>query len=273
MKKQLTIIPLVILLCFTFSSPQGEEDSNVPEGFVSVEGGTFQMGSNDGYSDEKPVHSVTVSDFYMGKYEVTFNEYDAFCNATGKDKPNDLGRGRSNRPVMSVSWFDAVEYCNWRSRKENLTPCYTINGNKVTCNFSANGYRLPTEAEWEFAAKGGNLSRGYKYSGSNSAGDVGWYRGNSGSEAHPVGQKQANELGLYDMSGNVWEWCWDWYDSNYYSSSPSTNPKGASSGKYRVLRSGSWHDDDVGRLRTTTRVKDVPADRSNGYDFRLSRTH
>jgi formylglycine-generating enzyme required for sulfatase activity len=273
MKKQLTIIPLVILLCFIFSSPQGEEDSNVLEGFVFVESGTFQMGSNDGNSDEKPVHSVTVSDFYMGKYEVTFNEYDAFCNATGKDNLNDYGMGRGSRPVISVSWFDAVEYCNWRSRKENLTSCYTINGNKVTCNFSANGYRLPTEAEWEFAAKGGNQSKGYKYSGSNNVGDVGWYGSNSGSGTHPVGQKQANELGLYDMSGNVWEWCWDWYDSNYYSSSPSTNPKGASSGKYRVLRGGSWHDDDVGRLRTAARERDVPADRSNGYDFRLSRTH
>lgn len=273
MKKQLTIMPLVILLCFTFSSPLDEEDSNVSEGFVFVEGGTFQMGSHDGFSNEKPVHSVSVGDFYMGKYEVTFDEYDVYCDATGKDRLSDYGMGRGSRPVISVSWFDAVKYCNWRSRKENLTPCYTINGNNVTCNFSADGYRLPTEAEWEFAAKGGNLSKGYKYSGSNNVDDVGWHGSNSGNRSHPVGRKQANELGLYDMSGNVFEWCWDWYESHYYSSSPTADPKGASSGKYRVIRSGAWHDEDVGRLRTTFREKDVPTDRSNGHTIRLCRTH
>jgi len=179
------------------------------ENFVFVEGGTFQMGSNDGDSDEKPVHSVTVSSFYVGKFEVTQKEYQ---NVMGKNPSYFKGE---NNPVENVTWYDAVKYCNKRSEKEGRTPSYNINGNNVTCDFSANGYRLPTEAEWEYAARGGNKSQNYKYSGSNKIGDVAWYDSNSGLRTHPVGQKAPNELGIYDMTGNVWEWCWDWYDGNY----------------------------------------------------------
>ena len=202
-----------------------------PDNMVFVQGGTFQMGSNSG----KPVHTVTVNDFYIGKYEVTQKEWKEVMGSNPSNWKCD------NLPVEQVSWYDAVEFCNKKSRKEGLTPCYSGSGKSITFNFNANGYRLPTEAEWEYAAGGGNKSRNYKYSGSNSIGDVAWYRSNSGNKTHQVGTKQPNELGIYDMSGNVYEWCNDWYDENYYSKSPKNNPQGPSSGKYSVLRGGSWY--------------------------------
>ena len=275
---------------------QDRDSVNVPEGMVLVEGGTFLMGSDDGDDDEKPVHPVIVSDFYISKYEVTVAGFREFVDATGYRTSGEKGGGAhvltgskweqksdaswknpyfsqaDQNPVTCISLYDAVEYCNWRSRKENLKPCYTISGSNVSCNFSTNGYRLPTEAEWEFAARGGNRSIGYKYAGSNSPGDVAWYSSNSGSKTHPVGQKQANELGLYDMSGNIWEWCWDWYDEDYYNSSPSTDPKGASSGQYRVLRGGGWSGYDS-VLRPAFRVGYIPVVRYDVIGFRLSKTH
>lgn len=216
---------------------------------VLVEGGTFTMGDTwgGGDSDERPTHKVTFTyDFYIGKYEVTFDEYDAFCNATGKSKASDSGWGRGTRPVINVTWWDAIDYCNWLSEKEKLPKAYDSDGNlldkdgRITIDPSkVVGYRLPTEAEWEYAAKGGNKSEGYKYSGSDNVSDVAWYSSNSGSKTQEVGKKAPNELGLYDMSGNVWEWCSDWYGS--YSSSAQTNPYNSTAGSYRVLRGGSWY--------------------------------
>jgi formylglycine-generating enzyme required for sulfatase activity len=226
---------------------------------VFVKGGTFQMGSNSGDSDENPVHTVTVSDFYIGKYEVTQKEWK---EVMGNNRKGD------NLPVEQVSWYDAVEFCNKKSRKEGLTPCYSGSGKNITCNFNANGYRLPTEAEWEYAARGGNKSRNYKYSGSNTIGDVAWYQSNSGSKTHPVGKKQANELGLYDMSGNVWEWCWDWYGN--YSSSSQTNPRGASYGSNRVFRGGSWYYNAFS-CRVADRLNRNPGSSGNFIGFRLVR--
>jgi len=208
--------------------------SKAPQNMVYVEGGTFWMGSSDGLDDEKPVHEVTVSSFYMGKYEVTQEEYQSVMGSN----PSDF-RG-NNRPVENVSWYDAVEYCNRLSKKEGLTPCYSGSGDDITCNWNANGYRLPTEAEWEYAAKGGINKDGYKYSGSNDINEVAWYYENSGEMTHDVGTKKANSLGIYDMSGNVLEWCWDLFDSAYYSKSPRNNPTGALSGSYRVIRGGGW---------------------------------
>jgi formylglycine-generating enzyme required for sulfatase activity len=186
----------------------------LPPGMVYVAGGTFQMGSNS-ESDEKPIHTVTVSSFYMDKTEVTQAEY---RKVMGKNPSN--FSGCDDCPVEKVSWHDANAYAQ-----------------KV-------GKRLPTEAEWEYAARGGNKSKGYTYSGGNNLDAVGCYLLNSGSKTHPVAQKQPNELGLYDMSGNVLEWCSDWYDKGYYSRSPQNDPQGPNSGKYRVLRGGSWYDHD-----------------------------
>ena len=238
----------------------------IPEGFVLVEAGSFQMGSTDGDADEKPVHSVTITkSFYMSQYEVTQKQWrEVMGTSPSKFKGDDL-------PVEQVSWYDAVEYCNKLSRKEGLTPCYSGSGENIRCDFSANGYRLPTEAEWEYAARGGTKSGSYTYSGSNTVDGVGWYSGNSGNKTHAAGQKQPNELGLYDMSGNVWEWCWDWYDKGYYASSLPTDPKGPSGSSYRVFRGGSWVS-SAQDLRAAFRGGYTPSGRGDGLGCRPLRT-
>jgi formylglycine-generating enzyme required for sulfatase activity len=187
---------------------------------VYVQGGTFMMGAtseqgSDAYSDEKPVHYVTLSNYYIGKYEVTQAEWQAVMGSN----PSYI-KGSDNLPVENVSWNDCQTFISKLNAKTGLK------------------FRLPTEAEWEYAARGGNKSKGYKYSGSNNVDEVAWYTSNSGSTTHAAGTKQSNELGLYDMSGNVWEWCSDWYGS--YNGSSQTNPTGANSGSCRVLRGGGW---------------------------------
>jgi sulfatase modifying factor 1 len=259
--------------------PTPEEiDPIVPE-MVLVEAGSFQMGSTDGGADEQPVHTVHITrSFYIAKYAVTFEEYDRFCDDTiGKSRPDDGGWGRGNLPVINVTWYDAVAYCNWLSEKEGLTPCYSGKGRLTQCDFSANGYRLPTEAEWEYAARGGPKSQGYIYAGSDNPDDVAWYADNSGGQMHPVGQKQPNELGLYDMSGNLFEWCWDWYGEDYYASSPASDPAGPpppSTGVpwelNRARRSGSWREESDS-IRTTCRSIDY-ASYVGDNGFRLVRT-
>ena len=251
-----------------WSAVHSLEVASVPQGFVQVAGGTFHMGSTDSEadSDESPVHSVTVDSFYMAETEVTFDQYDAYCTAAGISKPSDSGWGRENRPAINVSWYDAVKYCNWLSEQEGLTLAYEINGTSVSWNQSANGYRLPTEAEWEYAARGGAQSNGYKYSGSNDVDEVGWHGNNSGGKTHPGKGKKANELDLYDMSGNVWEWCWDRYGS--YSSSPESNPTGPSSGSSRVIRGGSWNDNPRNPW-VAYRYSSFPNHSSSDLGFRL----
>jgi formylglycine-generating enzyme required for sulfatase activity len=237
-----------------------------------VEAGSFAMGSVDGLGDEQPVHTVQITrPFYIGTTKVTFEEYDRFCDDTpGVMRLDDQGWGRGDRPAFGVTWNDAVAYCNWLSEEEGLTPCYSGRGSATKCDFTANGYRLPTEAEWEYAARGGPDSAGYLYAGSDDPDDVAWYGCNSGGIVQPVGLKRPNELGLYDMSGNGWEWCWDRYDYRYYSTSPSTDPAGPASGDDRVRRAGGWNE-AVQTLRTTFRSADKPSYAgSNG--FRLVRT-
>ncbi|PKL13909.1 MAG: hypothetical protein CVV52_03995 [Spirochaetae bacterium HGW-Spirochaetae-8] len=196
-----------------------------------VEGGTFQMGSTTGDSDESAVHMVTVGSFYMGTYEVTQDIYQQVMGSN----PSKWKRARL--PVETVNWYDAVAFCNALSRWDGLEEVYTINRTTVSCDWSKKGYRLPTEAEWEYAARGGNVSKGYKYAGSDNWGDVWHARNGDFWKTNEVGLKIANELGLYDMSGNVCEWCWDWYGD--YLVSNQTNPKGASKGSRRVIRGGS----------------------------------
>jgi formylglycine-generating enzyme required for sulfatase activity/TolB-like protein len=235
--------------------------SQLSTNFVRVEGGTFQMGSDssDSDSDEKPIHTVTVKTFYISKYEVTQKEWREIMGNNPSEFEGD------NLPVEQVNWYEAVDYCNKRSLKEGLTPVYSGFGDNTTCNWNANGYRLPTEAEWEYAAKGGTRDA---YSGSNSVGTVAWYEGNSDGSTKPVGTKASNTLGLYDMSGNVYEWCWDWY--GLYSSGTQTNPRGPVSGVERVERGGSfYHGARV--VRSTLRHDDPPSSRFYTLGFRLAR--
>ena len=222
--------------------------------WIPVAGGSFQMGNNNSYSDEKPVHAVTVGSFYMSTTEVTFEQYDKFCEATGGNKLGDNGWGRGSMPVFNSSWDDANAYCKWVSDQAGKT------------------VHLPTEAEYEFAARGGNLSKGFQYSGSSDIDSVAWFDGNSGGRPHDVGIKLPNELGLYDLSGNVWEWCLDWYHETY-DGAPSdgsawnvmdeTKP-------YHVVRAGSW-DSQAHNCYLTVRNDANPAGWVNEAGFRLVR--
>jgi formylglycine-generating enzyme required for sulfatase activity len=234
------------------------------------------MGSNRGEDRERPVHSVTVKSFYLGKYEVTQKEWTEVMGTTIRQQWTMAGisgnptRGTGdNYPIYCVSWVEAVEYCNRRSIKEKLTPAYRRSGNSIICDFNAGGYRLPTEAEWEYAATGGNKApMMFEYAGGNSAGSVAWYDNNSGGSPRPVGAKQPNSLGLYDMSGNVWEWCWDWYGN--YSSGSQTDPAGASSGSFRVIRGGCWYS-SARSVRSANRSIYTPSSRSTYLGFRVLR--
>jgi formylglycine-generating enzyme required for sulfatase activity len=249
---------------------------NIPADMVSVEGGTFQMGSDNGDSNEKPVHTVTLRSFYMGKYEVTQKEWAEIMGATAIQQ-RDIAKRRwssseigDNYPIYYVNWYDAVEYCNRLSQKEGLTSAYQGIGYNTICDFNASGYRLPTEAEWEYAARGGNKDAiPYEYSGGNSLDEVAWYGGNSDDRIHPVGTKQPNSLGLCDMSGNLWEWCWDWYGRSYMGGA-QTNPTGPSSGRYRIIRGGGW-EFSAARLRSATREYTDPSNRIGELGFRVVR--
>ena len=215
---------------------------------VAVEGGTFTMGATseqvgDAFDNEKPAHQVTLSDYYIGQTEVTQALWEAVMGS------NPSGHKGDNLPVENVSWNDCQEFIQ---KLNQLT---------------GKQFRLPTEAEWEYAARGGRKSRGYKYAGSNDIGSVAWYWENSGNGTHPVATKQANELGIYDMSGNVWEWCSDWYGD--YQSSSQSDPQGPSSGSNRVSRGGSYFS--VARhCRVSRRGLNTPDDRYADLGLRLS---
>lgn len=222
MKKQI-ILSIIALLTVSMSAIAQSLQTFTVKGIsfkmVYVQSGTFMMGSND-YAEEKPIHKVSLSSFSIGQTEVTQELWEAVMNTNPSyDKGPKL-------PVGNVSWNDCQIF---------ISKLNAITGKK---------FRLPTEAEWEYAARGGNNSKGYKYSGSNNVNDVAWWSLNSGSKPHNVGSKRPNELGIYDMSGNMWEWCQDWFGEKYYSSSPSTNPTGPKSGKQRVTRGGTYRAND-----------------------------
>ena len=212
---------------------------------IKVNGGEFLMGSKDGFKDEQPEHYVTISHtLFVGIYEVSQLLYKQVMGVNPSTTKN------NNLPVDSVEWSQALEFCNRLSEIQGLTPCYKFTGNNATWDTTANGWRLPTEAEWEYLCRAGSKT---DYSGSYSAENLGWYNMNSGLQLHPSGLKQANAFGLFDMHGNVWEWCWDWYGSDYYASSDKINPKGPITGLRRVARGGSYIDGNS-YLRSSNRT-------------------
>lgn len=286
---------------------------SIPEGFALIPAGIFQMGDQSapriGYDCEIPVHPIYVSAFYMAKHEVTkalWDEVRAWGLSHGYDDLSvgsmagaiDTSKG-PDHPVHHITWHDMVKWCNARSQMENLVPCYTLSGavlktgsDTPDCDWSANGYRLPTEAEWEKAARGGLSDRIFpagnsithaeaNYFSSNICGsyDISPTRGYhpiyaTGNKPHtsPVGSFTANGYGLHDMAGNVSEWCWDWFSSSYYAVSPGIDPRGPEAGDTagRVLRGGSWAD-LASYCRTADRYSDVPLYAGSLMGFRVAR--
>jgi formylglycine-generating enzyme len=270
MRTKLYLLFFVTVMTYSFGYAQSgrfKEPIMIP-----VEGGTFTMGSNAIANDEKPAHNVTLDNFFIGKYEVTYSEFLRFMHATGyaveADLPDsvrikrgyeprliieplmDVKASDSMRPVGNINWFDAQAYIKWLNEMTGKT------------------YRLPTEAEWEYAARGGNKSKGYYYVGGKELDKLAWYYDNAKNRSHTVGGKMANELGIYDMAGNVREWCSNWYAEFYYSSSPQMNPQGPDLGRQRSIRGGSWVSKS-NRMRLTFRNYDFPYNSHNDYGFRL----
>lgn len=192
-----------------------QKAKEIKDGFVFVKGGSFTMGD---LTDDTKNTNVSLDGFYIDKYEVSVYKYRKYCAETGRDMPDAPKWGwNDDHPIVNVSWKDAMRYAEWA------------------------GKRLPTQAEWEFAARGGNKTKGYKYAGGDNLDDVAWFLDNSKDQTHPIGLKKPNEIGLYDMSGNVWEWCSDWYDDSYFVNNDLINPQGPESGRKRILRGGSWY--------------------------------
>lgn len=262
---------VLFLLTFIVSQWVWAQKAIEPE-MIFVDGGTFTMGNPNGDMDEKPPHKVTLNDFYISKFEITVAQYKMFCEDTGKEfpaAPSNVPDPRTGEdwyyehdnvekwvwkddlPIVNVSWNDAMEYCKWLSE------------------YSGRKYRLPTEAEWEFAARGGNKSKNYIYSGSNNPFDVAWFdESTSESGLRKVGTLKPNELGIYDMSGNASEWCYDFYDMKYYGKSAPKNPKGPTEGQFRVIRGGSWYFvSDMAEI--TTRDGPKPSTSNWYYGFRV----
>jgi formylglycine-generating enzyme required for sulfatase activity len=288
---------------------------------ILVEGGSFRMGDvfGDGDEDEQPVHQVRLDSYFIGRHEITVGEFRAFADSTDYVSTAEAGDGAlvfneearkqirkqdanwrnpyhqqgDRHPVVCVSWYDAIAYCNWRSEQEGLEPAYSGSGDGIVCDFTANGYRLPTDAEWEYAARSRGKERRYAWGEGDPVVDGTKYA-NIRDEAFkarfpfaediwpggyddghvftaPVGSFTPNDLGIYDLSGNVYEWCWDWFDRGYYADSPIDNPRGPASGSERCCR-------DIGfgcpllYVRVLSRGLAPPDYRAEHVGFRLARS-
>ncbi len=241
-----------------FISVNTNKSSKHPE-MIKVNGGTFKMGSTEGYEDEKPIHTVTLSDFSIGKYEVTVAEYREYCKATGSSFPSkpttrwydehdkvDKWEWKNNHPIVNITWYDAAAYCKWLSEE------------------TGDNYSLPTEAQWEYAARGGNKSKEYEFAGSNNINEIAWFDETTYERGtRPVGTLKANELGVFDMSGNAMEWCFDGYAK--YSKKKQNNPQGGSQAILeKIIRGGSWFYVEE-FCRTTQR--DCPKANKTKFDY------
>lgn len=230
----------------------GNEYAALPKGSVA-------MGSNMGAADEKPVHTVTLSPFEIGRFEITQGQYVAVMGIN----PSSV-KGDDSLPVEQVSWPDAAAFCNALSRQAGLTECY--DETTGTCDYTKNGFRLPTEAEWEYACRAGTSTLYNTGDGESDLDRAGWHYGNSGMTIHPAGSKASNTWGLFDMHGNLWEWCSDWYGG--YSSGGTTDPTGAAAGEKRVIRGGSAYN---GSCYSTDRNSNLPSTGGHDIGFRIVR--
>jgi formylglycine-generating enzyme required for sulfatase activity len=254
--------------------------------FVRVPGGEFVMGSpdddRDAKNDEKPQHRVRISTFYLGAAEVTQAQFSlvmgynpSHFSSTGAGKEQIAGHATDEHPVENLSWIDAIRFCNAMSNRDHLLPYYAEAGRlgprdiRVS-NRAGTGYRLPTEAEWEFACRAGTTTRYFFGDSPSALEEYAWYAGNSGSMTHPVARKHPNDLGLYDMYGNVWEWCWDWHLLDYYRNSPMVDPQGPAQATTRVGHGGSWAHEPRG-CRSATREYTAPVGRDKNLGFRVAR--
>lgn len=229
------------------AAPAKPRFDGVQPKMIFIKGGTFQMGSNDGDPDEKPTHEETVNNFYLAENEVTVAEYRAFCVGTGRPMSTPPAWGwKDDHPVCYITWEDANAYCKWLSKA------------------TSKKYRLPTEVEWEYAARGGANAKNWYYAGTNNPNDAGWYNSNASDETHPIRTKRPNDLGLYDMSGNVWEWCADWYAA-YPGGTVSRAPN-----TYRSCRGGSWNY-GTSVMRCADRGGADPSFKYDYLGFRLAR--
>jgi len=288
----LSIFIFLILGGLYFAFNYFKETPPVPREMVLIPGGEVRIGSDNGGEDEKPVHTVEISPFYINNYEVTVEEYCKFLNSEGNKTEDgitwvsldtgvgiiynpDMGvfksqAGYEKKPAVYISWYGAVAYCNWLSDQENLDKCYGEINNRGNVDIRKNGYRLPTEAEWEYVYRKGStlvppdFSTRY-YWGNTMDYAFCWYTDNSGGIRHVVGQKKPTSSGLYDMSGNVWEWCSDWYGP--YSEEKATDPAGPEKGKDRVYRGGGWFGGQD-CCRSCDRFEASPTERTNGLGFR-----
>ncbi|MCX7024433.1 MAG: SUMF1/EgtB/PvdO family nonheme iron enzyme [Spirochaetes bacterium] len=284
-------------------TPAAAAPERATQGFVKIPGGTFTMGSpasEPSRESDEVQRQVTMGTFWMGAYEVTVGEFRAFAAETGYETQAEREGGgyvfsgaewvvkedanwrypyfaqTDRQPVVLVSWYDCIEYCNWRSKKEGLKPAYTVSGTDVRCDWTANGYRLPTEAEWEYACRAGtktatSFGNGLGSSQANFHGDYPYNGAPKGpylEKTSPVGSYAKNAWGLYDLHGNVWEWCWDWY--GVYATGNQINPRGAAAGDERVARGGGWRYDGL-YLRSANRYCGLPRGRIDDMGFRLVR--
>lgn len=244
--------------------------------YIPVKASVFRMGAANRPYNEQPVHEVQVSDFYMARFEVTISEWQAFCKAQQRpmptipdvETPDSYWRDKGRFPITNITWFEAVEYANWLSEQQGLLKAYRIDDYNVDWDRSANGYRLPTEAEWEMAARGHTPD--LPFAGSRIEQEVSWSQENSNDNTHPVGGKKPNDLNLHDLTGNVWEWCWDWYDEYYYRRSEKANPAGVATGTMRSIRGGSWL---TAINNITIRRGRSPRTQSTEIGFRLVRSN
>jgi len=274
MKKNYLLLSLSAMALFLCSFYQV---SNMKPKMVMVEGGTFKMSPKENAVDSKTkkkiVYDITVSSFEMAKFEVTVADWKAYTSANKINMPTRPSWGWNDEyPMTNITWVDAIKYCNWLSKVNNLKPAYSKKGEKYVCDFTSEGYRLPSEAEWEYAAKGGNKSKNFAYSGSDDLEMIAWYAENSRKSPQEIGTKLANELGIHDMSGNVWEWCWNYYSPIHHLVEKRDNPTGPDRGEKRAVRGGSWDSSKLDYLKPSNQLSWNPISTNEFFGLRIVRT-